>query len=120
MRLGEINLFVRDLPRSEAFYRDALGFQRYEESEPPGEWLKLKRDEVILLFFRAPPTAEACGTGREPGMSADLHVEDFDATYAALAAAGADLEEAQEEQGFRFVVFRDPDGIRWELLSRLT
>jgi len=118
MRLGELNLFVRDLARSEAFYRQALGFEPYEASSPPGEWLKLRREDIVLLFFPASPTTEDCTTDPEPGMSADLHVDDFDAVYAALQTAGAEMEPPQEESGFRFVVFRDPDGIRWELLAK--
>ncbi|MDJ0975125.1 MAG: VOC family protein [Planctomycetota bacterium] len=117
LRLGEINLFVRDLDRSAAFYKAALGFEPCEQSEPPGTWLKVQQGAVTLLFFRAPADAGPCGIEGEPGMSADLMVEDFDAAYAALQAAGADVEPVREGEGIRFTVFRDPDGIRWELLQ---
>lgn len=117
LRLGEINLFVRDLARSAAFYRDALGFASLEQSEPPGAWQKVRREDLTLLLFPAPANADRCQIEREPGMSADLCSDDFEATCASLAAAGAELEPIRVEQGIRFTVFRDPDGIRWELLD---
>lgn len=120
VRLGEINLFVRDLARSRAFYEAALGFEVSEVSEPPGSWLKLGRDGIAILLFCAPPTSERCAIEREPGMSADLIVDDFEHTQAALRQAGAEFGESGEGGGYRFVVFYDPDGIRWELLGRLS
>ena len=48
-----------------------------------------------------------------------LRVEDFDATYARLLAAGAEIvAEPREEPYGRVAVFVDVAGNRWDLLGR--
>lgn len=117
LRLGEINLYVRDLDRAAAFYGRALGFEPCERSEPEGSWIKVRRDSVTVLFFPAAAGAESCRVGQAPGMTADLLVDDFDSALETLRAAGADVEAPRTEEGGRYTLFRDLDGIQWELIA---
>lgn len=81
-----------DLDRAVAFYRDVLGARLIARFDPPG-----------LAFF-------ALGDARvllEPNAPAALlyvRVDDIDAAYAALQAAGATIEDAPH------VIFRDDQG----------
>lgn len=115
LRRGEINLHVRDLEAEVRFYKDALGFAPEEDPDagpPEGRWAKLRAGDVVITLFRSP-----AGPGGPPGMTADLLVDDFEGALARLRAAGASLDPVREMAGTRFLEFRDPEGIAWELIE---
>ena len=80
---------------------------------PPGE-------VTGLLLARADGDEQAAAVGNQfagrVGMF--LRVDDFEATYARLAAAGVEFVSAPREEAYgRVVVFKDLEGNRWDLLG---
>jgi len=104
LQRGEINLYVSDLGRAADFYVEALGFE-VTESPAEGGYRKVQNGEIHLTFFL--------------GMTADLHVDDdeIEAVRDRLVAAGAKVSPLKEWAEGRHLLFSDPDGIGWELLS---
>ncbi len=113
LRRGEINAYVPDLERSVDFYRTVFGFEPIE-SEPG--WIKLRAGNVVLLLFGG---AVGERNPKGPRMTADLAVplDEFDGVVERLREAGAQLGEIESWEKGRFVLFADPDGIEWELIS---
>ena len=50
-------------------------------------------------------------------MSTDLLVDDIDEAVARIKACGGTVAPVREWEQGRFTLFRDPDGISWELIS---
>jgi PhnB protein len=122
-RFGGVFLFVRDLPTSIAFYRDALGMQLHYQEGPAFAILGLGDFELMLHTDRADEDPEHLATlqlaERGLGLSLLLQVEDVDDTHARLKAAGLAVGDAPSTQlwGRREIRLRDPDGYGWVLWS---
>ena len=116
IRRGETNLYVSDLERSASFYEAGLGFEVFEASDG---YRKLRHGELVLTLFPAVNPGPAPTPGMMPHMSCDLVVEDgaIEALAARLEAAGAEVSPLTTWANGRHLMFRDPDGIGWELLS---
>lgn len=114
---GESNLYVSDLERSAAFYVAGLGFEVIESSDG---YRKLRQGDLVLTLFPAANPGPAPTPGMVPHMSCDLVVEDeaIEDLAARLKAAGAEVSALTTWAQGRHLMFRDPDGIGWELLSR--
>jgi catechol 2,3-dioxygenase-like lactoylglutathione lyase family enzyme len=101
---------VRDFERCAAWYTDVLGLSVL--ALEPGEFCVLAAPgggAVLALATDHPDRiAERPGSGWTPTFS----VDDFDATVAALRAAGAafDAEEEGADEGYRLVRVLDPEG----------
>ena len=97
-------LFVSDVAKSAAWYRDVLGF---EIAWTRGESFAAVRAENVELFLArsAPPNAPA---------TCCLLVDDADFTYALLRERNAPIAEpiTATAWGTREFVVRDPDGNR--------
>lgn len=123
----ETVLYVDDLRRAVAFYRDVLGLPvlsgdgvRLQALNPGGR-------QVLLLFKRGgtlEPMAVPGGVipphdGQGPHHIGLAIAQDaYEAWKARLAAAGVALEgEAKWERGGRSMYFRDPDGHLVELIT---
>jgi catechol 2,3-dioxygenase-like lactoylglutathione lyase family enzyme len=65
--LGHVVLYVRDLDRSRAFYRDVLGFQEIFAAEPLAAFSS-GRTHHELLLIAVGPDAEPIPKGRRVGM----------------------------------------------------
>ena len=109
-RIGYVNVGVRDLARSIAFYRDALGFP-LTYSAPEFHYAAF--DVGGLRFAIA--AFEADSTGRPPGdrhTGVGLVVADVDAAHAELAAKGVafTMPPAKQPWGGYMGIFSDPDG----------
>ena len=110
-RIGYVNVGVRDLERSIAFYRDVLGFT-LTFSEPAFNYAAF---DVGGLRFAIAASETDGFTGRPPG---DRHtgigivVGDVDAAHRELAAKGVAFQMAPARQpwGGYMGVFSDPDG----------
>jgi catechol 2,3-dioxygenase-like lactoylglutathione lyase family enzyme len=106
MGIGIVMLGVRELARSLAFYRDALGLPLSFASD---EFAFLRAGAVTLGLRRAPDLAEASEDGRTELVFA---VEDVDRAYALLRARGVAFRIAPRVvTGDQLAAdFRDPDG----------
>ena len=121
-QVGYVILFVGDLERSTAFYRDVIGLP-----------FKLRGDGYVEFatqgtrfgLYDRNRLAELTGQGSEPprapGGEVVLLVEDVDAEAARLRAAGAAILSGPVDRawGHRTLHVEDPDGFVVELAEEI-
>ena len=102
-------IFVSDMPRSVAFYRDVLGLALRFDSE---WWSEFETGATRLCLHKAntgePGTPTARGT-----CHIGLAAADLDAFHVRMLAAGTHVVEApkMQEFGARMATYADPDGL---------
>jgi lactoylglutathione lyase len=106
-------VFVSDMGRSVAFYRDTVGLPLKMESP---EWSEFATEGCTLALHKSGGgVAAPVQDGKIP--AAHCHtgfvVEDIDALAERMRAAGAEVMQAirLEDFGARMGVWRDPDGL---------
>ena len=107
-------LVVRDIQKSVAYYRDALGFTVDFTYGKPASYAGVYRGSV-LLHLQAESQAD-----RPPGGSAVyLYVEDADRIHGELRERGARIEKEPQDYsyGLRDFDVRDLDGNRLVIAS---
>lgn len=112
LRLGHVELFVRDPQAAKAFYVDVLGFE--VEAEQHGGrvvWLRLS-DRALLLRPGTPPSPGASYQATRAGLV--LFTDDLDASLASLRARGL---EVRGDDGPGCVTFTDPEGNWFQLVN---
>jgi catechol 2,3-dioxygenase-like lactoylglutathione lyase family enzyme len=111
MELVEVVLYVRDMERATAFYRDLLRLELDYESD---HWTTFRTGACTLALHLA--------ERREPGSGEPdptFLVADAAAERERLAAAGVEVSEIREPvAGMRVFDLRDPDGNRISIESR--
>ena len=128
MRVGLVTVVVDDYDRAIEFFVDTLGFELVEDVPSltndgrPKRWVVVrpaKAETGILL-------AEADGADQQRVVGDQLagrvgfflYVDDFDAQYRRMAAAGVQFTaEPRTEPYGRVVVFTDIAGNKWDLLG---
>lgn len=111
-----LELFVRDLAASVAFYRDALGFELHEKSPT---YVEARNGDVLLGI--GPQTSLPRGHHFSPqalagqegaGIEIVLEVDDVRAGYERVVAAGYAPEQVPGVRPWGLTDFRivDPDG----------
>jgi predicted lactoylglutathione lyase len=123
-RILYVNLSVRDLPRSKAFFA-ALGFTfNAQFTDEKAACLVVSEQAYVMLitepFFRTFSTREICDTRTHNeglyGVSCTSRAEVDELMARALAAGGRDADKLQDH-GFMYGrAFFDPDGHHWEVL----
>lgn len=123
----ETALYVDDLARATAFYRDVLGLEGIAGDGMRFQVFDTGAQRVLLLFKRGGTVEPAAVTGGviPPHDGAGpLHVglaiagEDYPAWRARLTACGVTIEsETHWPRGGRSLYFRDPDGHLVELVT---
>ncbi|GAA2774669.1 VOC family protein [Streptomyces showdoensis] len=118
-RLNHAVLFVSDLARSTAFYRDVLGFRPLPQALPGAVFLQAAgsaNDHDLGLFPAAEP-----GTGHRTGRVGLYHLAwevdtlaELRRLRARLTGAGA-LTGASDHASVKALYARDPDGIEFEV-----
>jgi catechol 2,3-dioxygenase-like lactoylglutathione lyase family enzyme len=128
MFLEHVAVIVDDLDAAIAFYVDALGFELAEDSRATTDDGREKRWVVVrppgaqtgLLLARADGQEQraAVGTQFAGRVGLFLRVDDFDATYRRMEAAGVTFTKAPRDEPYgRVAVFLDLAGNRWDLLG---
>ncbi|HUC36508.1 MAG TPA: VOC family protein [Acidimicrobiales bacterium] len=123
--LGHVVLYVRDLERSAAFYRDVLGFRQvFDGSDAPFKAAAFSsgRTHHELLLIEVGSDAQPIPEGRRVGMyHFGLKVGDSDdelrEALARLRAAGAEVVGSGDHGFTHSLYLRDPDGNEIELYS---
>lgn len=126
MQFGYTILYVRDVPRSVAFYEDAFGLMRRFVHEE-GLYAEMDTGTTALAFaaYGLAKSNLACGfTRNDPdgppgGFEIALIAEDVEAAWQRALAAGATpiSPPATKPWGQICAFVRDPDGITVELCS---
>ncbi|QAY69465.1 VOC family protein [Xylanimonas protaetiae] len=122
LRISDLTYLVRDLDEAITFFVDALGFEVRSDEVSPG------RRRVVVgpdgggpgLVLKPAPSSPQVGRQADGGVLFFLHTDDFDATYARLAAHGVTFrEEPRHEPWGTVVVFEDLYGQPWDLIQPL-
>jgi len=128
MHLEHMAIVVDDYDAAIAFYVDVLGFELAEDSPAqtndgrPKRWVVVRPPgaRTGLLLARADGDEQAAVVGRQFAgrVGLFLRVDDFDAAYARMRAAGVRFHgQPRAEPYGRVVVFEDVAGNRWDLLG---
>ncbi len=121
--IGKVNavvLFVEDLDRSMAFYRDTLGLEVVFSDavsfafHMEGQDFALVKQSAGVEMLNAEVFALQQGVTHRVMLCAD--VEDVDAAYKTLTAKGVMFIKPPVDQhwGWRTAYFADPEGNIWE------
>jgi catechol-2,3-dioxygenase len=118
--LGHVVLYVRDLERSRAFYRDVLGFREVCAVPPAAAVYSSGRTHHELLLIGVGDDAQPIPQGRRVGMyHFGLKVGDSDdelrAARDAVVAAGARIVGSSDHVVTHSLYLLDPDGNEVEL-----
>jgi catechol 2,3-dioxygenase-like lactoylglutathione lyase family enzyme len=128
MNIQLVTLVVNDYDTAIAFFVGTLGFDLVEDvpavskSGQPKRWVVVRPPgaQTGLLLARADGDKQIAVVGNQTGgrVAMFLRVDDFDATFRAMKAAGASfIEQPRTENYGRVAVFEDPMGNRWDLLG---
>jgi catechol 2,3-dioxygenase-like lactoylglutathione lyase family enzyme len=128
MRLGLVAIIVDEYEPAIRFFVDALGFELVEDSPSltndgrPKRWVVVRPPgaETGLLLARADGDHQAAAVGNQVAgrVGFFLEVEDFEAAYARMTAAGVEFVTAPRTEAYgRVAVFLDLAGNRWDLLQ---
>jgi catechol 2,3-dioxygenase-like lactoylglutathione lyase family enzyme len=128
MHLELAAVVVDDYDEAVAFFVNVLGFELVEDSPSltndgrPKRWIVVRPPggQTGLLLARADGPAQAPVVGHQFAgrVGFFLRVDDFDAQYARMQAAGVRfLGEPRTEEYGRVVVFVDVAGNKWDLLG---
>ena len=108
--LDNVHIYVTDVARSAAFYRDVLGIPLAGDDH----WQEAALNGVRFALHEASPSHPELGSG---GVAINFRVEDADAAAEQVRAAGVDVrEQMREEYGVSYEL-EDPDGYLIYLFS---
>ena len=128
MRLDKIAIVVESYDEAIAFFTRALGFDLVEDSPSltndgrPKRWVVVRPPgaETGILLAQADGERQAAAVGDQFAgrVGLFLEVDDFDAAYQRMKAAGVEFDgEPRHEPYGQVVVFTDIAGNRWDLLG---
>ena len=128
MHLERIALVVDDYDTAIDFFVRALGFELVEDSPAltndgrPKRWVEVRppgaRTGILLARADGDRQRAAVGDQAAGRVGFFLTVDDFDAAYGRMTAAGVTfLTEPRTEPYGRVAVFLDIAGNKWDLLS---
>ena len=109
-RVNVVYLYVTDMERSAAFYRDLLGIPL----EGDEHWQEASLGGTRFALHH---THEGIGELSAGTIHLNLEVEDIDAAVERLAVAGADVQETMRDDWGAAVRISDPDGYQLYLFQ---
>jgi catechol 2,3-dioxygenase-like lactoylglutathione lyase family enzyme len=123
-----VALLVDDYDAAIRFFVDALGFELVEDSPSltndgrPKRWVVVRPlgAQTGILLARADGEEQDAIVGQQTAgrVGFFLRVEDFDAAYARMVAAGVQFVTAPRDEAYgRVAVFTDIAGNKWDLLG---
>jgi catechol 2,3-dioxygenase-like lactoylglutathione lyase family enzyme len=127
--VDKIAIVVDDYDQAIRFFTEALGFDLVEDSPAltteggrPKRWVVVRPPgaETGILLARADGVRQAAAVGNQVAgrVGFFLQVEDFDAAYRRMTAAGVKfVTEPRDEPYGRVTVFLDISGNRWDLIG---
>ena len=128
MNIDLVAIVVDDYDPAIAFFVGVLGFDLVEDSPAltnqgqPKRWVVVRPPGAAtgILLAQADGADQTAIVGRQLAgrVGFFLRVDDFDAAFRRMTAAGVEfLGEPRSEVYGRVVVFRDIAGNRWDLLG---
>jgi catechol 2,3-dioxygenase-like lactoylglutathione lyase family enzyme len=128
MHLGLVAIVVEEYDPAIAFFVDVLGFELAEDSPSltndgrPKRWVVVRPPGAAtgLLLARADGPDQEAVVGRQVAgrVGFFLNVDDFDAAYQRMAAAGVRFAGPPRDEPYgQVVVFTDIAGNKWDLIG---
>jgi catechol 2,3-dioxygenase-like lactoylglutathione lyase family enzyme len=129
MHLERFSLIVDDYDEAIGFFVDALGFELVEDSPAlttgdgrPKRWVVVRPPGATTGLLLAQADGErqmrAVGDQFAGRVGMFLSVDDFEAAYERMRAAGVEfVSEPRDEPYGQVVIFLDVAGNRWDLLG---
>ena len=128
VHLSLVTIVVDDYDPAIRFFVDVLGFELTEDDPSltndgrPKRWVVVRPPgaDTGLLLARADGADQEAVVGAQVAgrVGFFLRVDDFDATYARMTAAGVEFVTEPRVEGYgRVTVFRDIAGNRWDLIG---
>ena len=128
VRLDLVTIVVDDYDAAIKFFVEALAFDLVEDTPARAGDGSVKRWVVVrppgaetgILLARADGEHQARVVGEQTAgrVGFFLHVDDFDAAYERMTAAGVTFVSAPREEAYgKVAVFVDIAGNRWDLLG---
>jgi catechol 2,3-dioxygenase-like lactoylglutathione lyase family enzyme len=109
-RISVVYLYVKDMDRARAFYRDLLGIPLSDDPH----WAEAKLDG---LRFALHEWHEGVGDPASGTVNVDFEVSDIDAAAQRLRDAGVAVGEISRQEFGAFCEFTDPEGYTLELFQ---
>ena len=131
MRIEQFTIIVDDYDQAIEFFAGVLGFDLVEDSPSltndgrPKRWVVVRPPgaQTGILLARADGENQAAAVGKQMAgrVGFFLRVDDFDAAFKRMTAAGVEFAtEPRDEPYGRVAVFLDIAGNRWDLLGPAT
>ncbi len=129
MRLDKFTIVVENYDKAIAFFTQALGFDLVEDSPAlttedgrPKRWVVVRPPgaQTGILLARADGEHQATAIGNQVAgrVGFFLEVDDFDAAYQRMSAAGVEFATVPRTEPYgQVAVFLDIAGNRWDLLG---
>jgi catechol 2,3-dioxygenase-like lactoylglutathione lyase family enzyme len=128
VRLDLITIIVDDYEQAIGFFTGALGFELAEDSPSltndgrPKRWVVVRPPggQAGVLLARADGQRQAAAVGSQVAgrVGFFLHVDDFDAAFARMTAAGVEFVTVPRTEPYgQVAVFLDIAGNRWDLIG---
>jgi catechol 2,3-dioxygenase-like lactoylglutathione lyase family enzyme len=128
VHLSLVTVVVEDYDAAIDFYVSALGFELAADAHAqttdgrPKRWVVVRPPGAAtgLLLARADGADQAAVVGRQSAgrVGFFLQVDDFDAAFARLTAAGVRFARPSQSEPYgRVAVFLDIAGNKWDLLG---
>ena len=128
MRVDLVAIVVDDYDPAIQFFVDKLGFELVEDSPSltndgrPKRWVVVRPPgaETGILLARADGDSQGAVVGNQVAgrVGFFLRVDNFDAAYRQMVAAGVQFVTAPRDEAYgRIAVFLDVAGNRWDLLG---
>ena len=128
VHLGLVAVVVCEYDPAIRFFVDVLGFELVEDSPSltndgrPKRWVVVRPPGAVtgLLLAQADGEDQASAVGRQTAgrVGFFLHVENFDAAYARMAAADVEFVGAPRKEPYgQVAVFLDIAGNKWDLIG---
>lgn len=119
--LTRVIVFVGDVEKCAAFYRDVFELELIESTHAPNEWLELDGGSCRLAFHKAHgpdgPIDAPTGGPMNPHKIV-FRVEDVAATRAELVRRGAPMGEVRVFGDLALCDGHDPEGHRFQIANR--
>jgi catechol 2,3-dioxygenase-like lactoylglutathione lyase family enzyme len=113
LQMRRVVLFVQDVTKVGAFYRDVLGLLPKISPDDPKAWLEFDAGNCSIALH----DGGTASTGRRQPKIV-FNAEDVAQVRAELMARGAKLGAVQEAGEFQFCDGKDPEGNPYSISSR--
>ena len=115
--LDHCGVYVKDLERSVAFYRDIFGWREKKRfGSGDAKICVLDMTKGLLELVQRPGSPGIPPSGNWTHLA--IHVEDWDATSKKLEGKGLELRKVTMGDGSHIAFFKDPDGHTVEVMEK--